>query len=49
MGDKEVSNHYAAAEACLKDAENAGWLRSFLYVLRALVHAVLAVADSNRV
>lgn len=40
-----MRDHFAAAEACLKDAETEGWSRSFLYVLRALVHAVLAVAQ----
>lgn len=42
-----MSDHYRAAEACLRDAETAGWTRSFLYVLRALVHAVLAVAAAK--
>jgi hypothetical protein len=43
-----MRDHYHAAEACLKDAETEGWVRSFLYTLRALVHAVLAVAEAQR-
>ena len=39
--------HYIASEAALRDSTTASWPRAFLYVLRALVHAVLATTSDS--